>query len=109
MTWGTAPYSQLRVAAAPGYVQGWSGLRSHCCSIPGPTESSGSVQPMAEQDMVIPGSHQLALLSTGILPGGGGDRAHSLPRVTSPEKKGKNYPGSSACWICSGRQSPRGS
>lgn len=91
MTWGAAPYSQLRVAAAPGYVEGWewgwSGLRSHCCSIPDPPVSSGGVQPMAEQDMVIPGSHQLALLSTGVLPAGGGDRAHSLPRVTSPKRK----------------------
>lgn len=43
---------------------------------------------MAEQDMMIPGSRQLALLSTGVLPAGGGDRAHSLPRITSPNRKG---------------------
>lgn len=71
MTWGAAPYSQLRVAAAPGHVEGWSGLRFPCCSIPGPRESSESVKPMAELVMVIPGIHQLSLLSTGILPGGG--------------------------------------
>lgn len=37
---------------------------------------------------MIPGSHQLALLNTGVLPAGGGDRAYSLPRVTSPNRKG---------------------
>lgn len=63
---------------APGLIAGASPA----------SQSPGGVQPMAEQDMVIPGSHQLALLSTGILPAGGGDRAHSLPRVTSPKRKG---------------------
>lgn len=99
-----------------GYVEGWewgwSGRGPPCWSIPCPAESSGVCSLRLKQDSVTLGGHQLpgcsCILSSGILPAGGGARAQPHPRNTSPKRNGNTVQAALPVGLAHGGRAPGG-